>query len=69
MPMALPPWLPAIMGTLFLKGYADSIGDDPDLFTLVLTLQSTTNVSVGQTAFNQMFWDLRMFEVYGSFKY
>jgi len=46
-----------VVGLLVLAVNGDSIGDDADLFTLALTLQSSTNVDIGQDAFNQMFWD------------
>jgi len=47
----------AIIGLCVLAVNGDSIGDDADLFTLALTLQSSTSVDIGQSAFNQMFWD------------
>jgi len=43
----------------FWMASADSIGDNEADFTLCLTLQnpSTGTVDIGQSAFNQMFWD------------
>lgn len=55
MPFAMA--LLGVIGLLVLTVSGDSIGDDPDLFTLALTLQSSNVVDIGQDAFNQMFWD------------
>jgi len=46
-----------LIGLCVLSVNGDSIGDDADMFTLALTLQSSTSVDIGQSAFNQMFWD------------
>lgn len=46
-----------VIGLLVLTVSGDSIGDDRELFTLALTLQSSTNVDIGQDAFNRIFWN------------